>query len=54
MNMNYSEFKNNLKEMVEHGLGRGLKASFSMVEKNNGKKEESIEFYREGGVVTMI
>lgn len=50
MNMNYSEFKNNLKEMVEHGLGRGLKASFSMVEKNNGKREESITFYVEGAL----
>lgn len=48
MNMNYNDFKENLKEMVNHGLGRGLRASFSMVEKNNGKKEESITFYTEG------
>lgn len=48
MNMSYNEFTNNLKAMVKHGLSRGLKASFSLVEKNNGKKEESITFYTEG------
>lgn len=45
MNMSYNEFTNNLKEMVKHGLGKGLEASFSMVEKNNGKMEECITFY---------
>ena len=53
MSMNYNEFIKNLKKMVDHGLGKGLKASFSTVEKNNGKKEESIEFYREGEMLHL-
>lgn len=43
--MNYSEFTNSLKGIVSHGSGMGLKASFSMIEKNNGRKEECITFY---------
>lgn len=43
--MNYNEFTNNLKRMVSQGLGMGLKASFSVAEKNNGKKEDCITFH---------
>lgn len=42
MNTNYNEFKEKLKEATEKELGDGIKASFSMCKKNNGKVEEGI------------
>ncbi len=45
--MNYIEFKKELKELVKKELGRDVQISFEVVEKNNGKSEESIVFYKQ-------
>lgn len=45
--MNYIGFENELKELVKKELGRDVQISFEVVEKNNGKSEESIVFYKQ-------
>lgn len=45
--MDYIEFKNELKELLENELGKDAQISFEVFEKNNGKSEESIVFHKQ-------
>ena len=45
--MNYIEFKKELKELMKKELGRDVQITFEVAEKNNGKSEESIVFYKQ-------
>lgn len=52
--MNYGEFKRELRRLIKDELGRNVQISFEVVEKNNGKREESIVIHKQSGAQTLV
>ena len=52
--MNYGEFKRELRRLIKDELGKEVQISFEVVEKNNGKREESIVIHKQNGSQTLI